>query len=81
MRKCTYRHLAREDSGQHVQSDPNLHWMYFWIAKDAKFLHKDGEDSNQSVNGQVDLSPHWMHMSDGTVSQVVSQNVKMSESY
>ena len=31
-----------------AQSDQNLHWR-FWIVKDAKFLHADNEDSNQTA--------------------------------
>ena len=32
-----------------AQSDLNLHWAHFWIAKDAKCLHADNEDSDQTV--------------------------------
>ena len=37
----------------------------FWIAKDAKFLPADNEDSDQS-----DLSLRWARMSKGTFSHV-----------
>ena len=41
------------------QSDQNLLWAYFLIAKAAKFLHADNEDTN-----------HTPRMSGGTFSDV-----------
>ena len=32
-----------------AKSGQNLHWTHLWIAKDAKFLHADNEDSNQTA--------------------------------
>ena len=32
-----------------AQSDQNLHWLYFWIGKDVKFLHADNKDSDQTA--------------------------------
>ena len=43
IRKCA----SSEDSDQpvhFVQSDQNLHWTYFGIDKDAKFLHTDNKN-------------------------------------
>ena len=31
------------------QSDQNIDWMHFCIAKYAKFLHADNDDSDQTV--------------------------------
>ena len=42
----------------------------FLIAKDAKFLHTDNEDSDQS-----DLSLLWAHMIEGTFSAVSDTNL------
>ena len=39
-----------------------------WIAKDAKYLQADNEDSNQTAQ----LSLRWVHMPEGTFSQVVT---------
>ena len=46
--------IFRENIGHNVrrrtrtcafaQSDQNLHWAHFWIAKDETFLHSDNED-------------------------------------
>ena len=30
------------------QSDQNLHWVHFWIAKDAKFLQADNKYFDQT---------------------------------
>ena len=46
------------------QSDQNLHWVHFWIAKDATFLHVDNEYSDQTAG---------THMSEGTLSQVAAK--------
>ena len=32
-----------------AQSDQTLHCVHFWIAKVAKFLHADHEDSDQTA--------------------------------
>ena len=32
-----------------LQSDQNLHRGTFWMASDAKFLHADNEDSDQTA--------------------------------
>ena len=33
-----------------------------WIAKDTRYIHADGEDSDQT-DAQADLSLHWEHIS------------------
>ena len=44
----------------------------FWIAEDAKFLHADNRDFLDCTHAQTDLDFHWVHMSEGTFSHVVS---------
>ena len=39
----------------------------FWILKDAKFLHVNNENSNQTVQ----MSLHWVHMSEGIFSHII----------
>ena len=40
-------------------------------AKHAKFLHADNKDSDHCANAHVDLSLHWVHMSESTISQLI----------
>ena len=53
-----------EDSDQlHIRavcSESSL--SAFWIAKDAKFLHADNEDSGQRADALVDLSHLLAHV-------------------
>ena len=32
-----------------MQPDQNLHWAQFFVVNDAKFLHADNEDSDQTA--------------------------------
>ena len=41
------------DSDQPAHSDQTLHWEAFWLAKDAKFLYVDNEETEQTA---------WMSM-------------------
>ena len=52
VRKRTFAHmrLAKIQIRLRIaQSDLNLRWAHFWIAMDAKFLHADNEDCDQTV--------------------------------
>ena len=62
VRKCTFGNVRQEKIQiilrmRAVSSDSSLD--AFWIAKDAKFLHADNEDSDQTA-----------HMSEGTFSHI-----------
>ena len=44
----------------------NLNFGVFWIAKEAKCLHVEKEDSNQTLRWlQTDLRFHWAPFSEG----------------
>ena len=45
----------------------------FWIVKDAEFPHVDNKDWSDLVDAQADLSLRWLHISEGTFSQVPAQ--------
>ena len=46
----------------------------FWIAKDAKYVHADNEDS-----AQADLNLRWpTHMSEGTFSHVAAHFIRFN---
>ena len=45
----------------------------FRIAKDAKFLHSDNEDSGQTARKHMLIWVCWTHMSEGTFPHVAAQ--------
>ena len=49
----------------------------FWLAKDAKFLHVDNKDSDQTA--QAYLSLHWVHVSEDTFSRLAARKDKASK--
>ena len=53
VRKRTFGHVRPANIQirlrKFAQSDQNLHWSHFWKVKDAKFLHADNEDSDQTA--------------------------------
>ena len=47
LRTCAQRRFR--SACAFAQSDLNLRWAHFAIAKDVKFLHADNEDSEQTA--------------------------------
>ena len=42
----------------------------FWICKDVEFLQANKEDCTHCMDVQAVLSLYWVHLSEGTFSQV-----------
>ena len=64
--------LSFRSDCEFAQSDQNLHWAQFWIAKVAKLLHADNRDAVQTarVCRLICLRPE--HMSKGTFLDVLA---------
>ena len=57
-----------------IRAKSNSFLSAFCIAKYAKFPHTDNEDSDQT--SQADLSLRWVHISEGTFSNVATQIIQ-----